>query len=141
MGSLGDHLANHFETTSVIIEKDTPTYFNSYRYEVNLDSSNKNMNYNNNYEIVDWEKLKNTTLKLRLWKKGDVFQPLGMKGHQKVSDFLINQKTDCIEKEFQSVLTANGKIVWVCGKRLSNWAKITKDTNQIAVLSRGKVQR
>ena len=62
-----------------------------------------------------------------------------MKGHQKVSDFLINQKADCIEKEFQSVLTANGKIVWVCGKRLSNWAKITKDTNQIAVLSRGKV--
>ena len=131
--------SDHFETTSVIIEKDTPTYFNSYRYEVNLDSSVKNMNYNNNYEIVDWEKLKNTTLKLRLWKKGDVFQPLGMKGHQKVSDFLINQKTDCIEKEFQSVLTANGKIVWVCGKRLSNWAKITKDTNQIAVLSRGKV--
>ena len=126
---------------TVILERNTPTNFNSYKYEVNLQNNIKKMNYNKNCEIVDWGKLKNTTLKLRLWKHGDTFQPLGMKGHQKISDFLINEKVDCIDKESQSVLTANGKIVWVCGKRISNWVRITQNTNQIAVLSRNMVHQ
>ena len=131
---------DHVNDKAVILEKDSPTNFNSYRYEVNLQGNFKKKNYNKNCEIVDWEKLKNKTLKLRLWKHGDTFQPLGMKGHQKISDFLINEKVDCIDKEFQSVLTANEKIVWVCGKRISNWVRITQNTNQIAVLSRNMVQ-
>ena len=126
----------HVNDKAVILSKETTTNFNNYRYEVNLQNNFKKMNYNKNCEIVDWGKLKNTTLKLRLWKQGDTFQPLGMKGHQKISDFLINEKVDCIDKESQSVLTANGKIVWVCGKRISNWVRITQNTNQIAVLSR-----
>ena len=132
--------SDHVNDKEVILERDTPTNFNSYRYEVSLQNNIKNKNYNKNCEIVDWEKLQNKTLKLRLWKQGDTFQPLGMKGHQKVSDFLINEKVDCIDKEFQSVLTANEKIVWVCGKRISNWVRITQNTNQIAVLSRNMVQ-
>ena len=132
--------SGHVNDKEVILERDTPTNFNSYRYEVNLQNNFKKTNYNKNCEIVDWEKLKNKTLKLRLWKQGDTFQPLGMKGHQKISDFLINEKVDCIDKEFQSVLTANEKIVWVCGKRISNWVRITQNTNQIAVLSRNMVQ-
>ena len=130
----------HVNDKSVILRRNSPTNFKNYRYELNLQNNFKNKNHNKNYEIVDWEKLKNTTLKLRLWKKGDVFQPLGMKGHQKISDFLINQKVDCFDKELQSVLTADGKIVWVCGKRISNWVRITRNTNQIAVLSRNMVQ-
>ena len=131
--------SDHANDKAVVLERDTPTNFNSYRYEVNLQNNFKKKNYNKNCEIVDWGKLKNTTLKLRLWKQGDTFQPLGMKGHQKISDFLINEKVDCIDKESQSVLTANGKIVWVCGKRISNWVRITQKTNQIAVLSRNMV--
>jgi len=132
--------SDHVNDKAVILERDTPTNFNSYRYEVNLQNNFKKKNYNKNCEIVDWQMLKNKTLKLRLWKQGDTFQPLGMKGHQKISDFLINEKVDCIDKEHQSVLTANGKIVWVCGKRISNWVRITQNTNQIAVLSRNMVQ-
>tara|TARA_B100000579_G_scaffold102140_1_gene81311 strand:- start:1292 stop:1954 length:663 start_codon:yes stop_codon:yes gene_type:complete len=132
--------SDHINDKAVMLKRDTPTNFNSYRYEVYLQNNSKKPNYNKNREIVDWEKLKNTTLKLRLWKQGDTFQPLGMKGHQKISDFLINEKVDCFDKEHQSVLTANGKIVWVCGKRISNWVRITQNTNQIAVLSRNMVQ-
>ena len=130
----------HVSDKAVILSRDTPTNFNNYRYEINLQNNFEKRNCNKNCEIVDWEKLKNKTLKLRLWKQGDAFQPLGMKGHQKISDFLINEKVDCIDKELQSVLTANEKIVWVCGKRISNWVKITQRTNQIAVLSRNMVQ-
>ena len=83
--------------------------------------------------------MKNKKLKLRKWKKGDSFQPLGMKGHQKISDFHINEKVDLISTESQSVLTAEGKIVWVCGKRISNLVKLTEETLHTAFLKREHV--
>ena len=70
-----------------------------------------------------------------VWKKGDFFQPLGMKGTQKISDFLINEKVDRISKVSQHVCTADEEIFWVCGKRISNWARITKDTFEMAKLT------
>ena len=125
---------------SVRLEIDIPIVHNNYIYEINLDNKDIKDTKANNHEIVDWEKLRDTKLEIRSWKEGDVFQPLGMKGHQKVSDFLINEKVDRLEKEYQSVLTADGEIIWICGKRLSNSVKITKKTNQRAVLSRGLIQ-
>jgi len=123
----------------VKLKIDTPIIYNHYKYELNLEyQSIKNIK-TKNYEVVDWEKLIDRNLEIRCWKEGDVFQPLGMKGRQKVSDFLINEKVDCLEKENQSVLTADGEIIWVCGKRLSNTVKITGSTNKVAVLSRGIV--
>ena len=125
---------------SVRLEIDIPIVHNNYKYELNLENEDTKDIKTNNHEVVDWGKLRDTKLEIRSWKKGDVFQPLGMKGHQKVSDFLINQKVDRLEKEYQSVLTADGEIIWICGKRLSNSVKITKNTNQKAVLSRGLIQ-
>lgn len=125
---------------SVRLEIDIPIVHNNYKYELNLDNKDIKDIKTNNHEVVDWGKLRDTKLEIRLWKEGDVFQPLGMKGHQKVSDFLVNQKVDCLEKEYQSVLTADGEIIWICGKRLANSVKITKNTNQRAVLSRGLIQ-
>ena len=123
----------------VKLKIDTPIIYNHYKYELNLEyQSIKNIK-TKNYEVVDWEKLIDRNLEIRCWKEGDFFQPLGMKGRQKVSDFLINEKVDCLEKENQSVLTADGEIIWVCGKRLSNTVKITGSTNKVAVLSRGIV--
>ena len=125
---------------SVRLEIDIPIVHNNYKYELNLENEDIKDIKTNNHEVVDWGKLRDTKLEIRSWKEGDVFQPLGMKGHQKVSDFLINQKVDRLEKEYQSVLTADGEIIWICGKRLSNSVKITKNTNQRAVLSRGLIQ-
>ena len=125
---------------SVRLEIDIPIVHNNYKYELNLENKDIKDIKTNNHEVVDWEKLRDTKLEIRSWKEGDVFQPLGMEGHQKVSDFLINQKVDRLEKEYQSVLTADGEIIWICGKRLSNSVKITKNTNQRAVLSRGLIQ-
>ena len=61
-----------------------------------------------------------------------------MKGHQKISDFLINEKVDCLEKENQSVLTADDEIIWVCGRRLSELFKVDKNTKQKARLIQRK---
>tara|TARA_S200000501_G_scaffold190210_1_gene179086 strand:- start:78835 stop:80220 length:1386 start_codon:yes stop_codon:yes gene_type:complete len=106
------------------------TYFFNRKYKLSL-VENYFLNDNSkNTEYVNWYVLKNMKLELRLWRNGDVFQPLGMNGHQKVSDFLINRKVNQFDKMRQTVMTANGEIFWVCGYRISEWAKITKKTNR-----------
>ena len=46
----------------------------------------------------------NYPLHLRNWEAGDVIQPLGMQGHQKISDHLTNRKIPTISREKALVL-------------------------------------
>tara|TARA_B100001248_G_scaffold256074_1_gene236627 strand:- start:4783 stop:6150 length:1368 start_codon:yes stop_codon:yes gene_type:complete len=109
-------------------------YFNKKKYRINTEQNKCQITGSKNEEIVDWSKLKNRNLKIRLWKKGDVFQPLGMKNKKKLSDFLINQKINNFSKTYQSVLTVDGEIAWVCGLRISEWVRITRNTTERALL-------
>lgn len=70
-------------------------------------------------------------LVVRSWKEGDSFQPLGMKGNKKLSDFLTDQKLDRFSKEKVRVLCSEGAIVWVVGLRLADPFKVTSDTKHI----------
>ncbi|WP_412561100.1 tRNA lysidine(34) synthetase TilS [Winogradskyella sp. MIT101101] len=79
---------------------------------------------------VDKDKL-HFPLGLRIWKEGDVFQPLGMKGKKKVSKYLKDEKLSLIEKEKTWVLTSNNDIVWIVGKRADERFKVTDKTEQI----------
>ena len=79
-------------------------------------------------------KIKEKKLRIRLWREGDTFQSLGMNGHQKVSDFLINNKVNQFKKEKQHVLIANNEIIWICGLRISDKIKVTNDTTEFAYL-------
>ena len=90
---------------------------------------------NPNIEIINEDAVINKKLMLRHWQDGDVFRPLGMQGEKKVSDFLIDEKIDQYEKEKQIVLTANDKIIWLCGRRISETIKINKDTKHYLELS------
>ena len=54
---------------------------------------------------LDAEKLK-WPLTLRNWKPGDSFQPLGMEGHQNVSDHLTNRKVSAAEKKSALVVVS-----------------------------------
>ncbi|WP_370003167.1 tRNA lysidine(34) synthetase TilS [Winogradskyella sp.] len=79
---------------------------------------------------VDVEKM-NDPLELRLWQKGDVFQPIGMKGKKKVSKYLKDEKLTPIEKENTWILTSENRIVWVVGRRADERFKVTDQTNKI----------
>ena len=68
-------------------------------------------------------------LVLRYWKKGDRFQPLGMKGEKLVSDFLIQEKIEQKEKERVLVLESGGRVCWVVGMRISELFKISDTTD------------
>ena len=85
-------------------------------------------------EVIDWNSVSKKDLKLRRWKKGDRFKPLGMKNYKKVSDFLIDKKIDRFTKDNQLVLTADNEIIWVCGQRISEMVKITNKTSNFMKL-------
>ncbi|MDO1445688.1 tRNA lysidine(34) synthetase TilS [Rhodocytophaga aerolata] len=70
-------------------------------------------------------------LKLRQWKQGDWFCPLGMNKKKKLSDFLIDVKIPLNLKSKIWVLTSNGSIVWIIGQRIDNRFKITEKTEHI----------
>jgi len=89
---------------------------------------------NLHHETVDAEKL-GQNLQLRLWQNSDRFQPLGMNGHKKMSDFLIDNKVDRFQKNNQFVLAEKNDVFWVCGQRISDRIKVTENTNHLAELS------
>jgi tRNA(Ile)-lysidine synthase len=85
---------------------------------------------NSNVACLDMKKLEFPLL-IRKWKTGDYFQPLGMSGFKKISDFLIDEKIPVHQKEKIWLLCSGQKVVWVMGHRIDNRFKITEETRQI----------
>lgn len=68
---------------------------------------------------------------IRHWNEGEYFQPLGMTGLKKLSDFFIDEKYSIPEKENAWILASGNQLVWIVGKRLDNRYKITAKTKRI----------
>ncbi len=82
---------------------------------------------------LDWAKLKPPFV-LRSRRRGDKFQPLGMKGTKSVADFLIDAKVPRHLRDELPVLTSKGRIVWLVGQRISDRFKVTKNTKAVLKL-------
>ncbi len=67
-------------------------------------------------------------LSLRQWEQGDRFQPLGMKGKKKVSDFMIDSKIPVTLKEEVLILESESRIMWLVGYRADERFKISTTT-------------
>lgn len=70
-------------------------------------------------------------LLVRKWKQGDYFQPLGMSGIKKVSDFFIDQKIPLHQKQDTWLLCSGKKIVWIIGQRLDDRFKVDENTRRV----------
>ncbi|TNF39368.1 MAG: tRNA lysidine(34) synthetase TilS [Cytophagales bacterium] len=70
-------------------------------------------------------------LEIRNWQEGDRFMPLGMNSEKKISDFLIDSKVPLIKKQQVKVLVSGGKIAWVIGFRIADWAKRGPSTRKV----------
>ena len=79
---------------------------------------------------LDFDQLQFPLL-LKKWEQGEYFQPLGMEGFKKLSDFFIDQKFSIPEKESCWILYSAGKVAWITGHRIDNRFKITPGTKRI----------
>ncbi|MFY9151141.1 MAG: tRNA lysidine(34) synthetase TilS [Prolixibacteraceae bacterium] len=85
---------------------------------------------NPNVVDLDFDQL-DFPLLLRHWQEGEYFQPLGMTGLKKLSDFFIDEKYSIPEKENAWILAAGNQLVWLIGKRIDDRFKITSRTKRI----------
>jgi tRNA(Ile)-lysidine synthase len=82
----------------------------------------------------DFNKL-NFPLKIRRRKPGDKFIPLGMEGHKKVKDILIDEKVPkYLRGEVPLIVDAADNIIWLAPYRISDDYKINKETDKILIL-------
>ena len=82
----------------------------------------------------DYDKL-NLPLYIRSRKKGDKFRPLGMKGHKKVKDILIDEKVPKFKREeIPVIVDSENNILWLAPYKISDEFKITKETNKVLIL-------
>jgi tRNA(Ile)-lysidine synthase len=73
---------------------------------------------------------------LRVRRPGDIFCPLGMAGQRvKLNEFMINEKIPANQRPYVPLLAADEQILWVCGYRPDDRAKVTTATKQIIRLS------
>ncbi len=95
-----------------------------------IDASNYTIEKDKNIALLDLEKLR-FPLKLRYWRQGDVFYPLGMKHKKKVSDFMIDEKIPVNLKKQTLTLFSGKDLVWIVGHRIDNRFKITEKTRKV----------
>jgi tRNA(Ile)-lysidine synthase len=81
-----------------------------------------------NEEYLDFNLIDSKNLYIRTWKSGDFFNPLGMKGSKKISDFLTDNKAN------QKVLVNVNEIIYVIGYRINDKYKITNKTKKVLKL-------
>jgi tRNA(Ile)-lysidine synthase len=70
-------------------------------------------------------------LRIRRWKEGDWFCPLGMTSKKKISDFLVDEKMPLNLKERVWLLLSGDSIAWIIGHRIDNRFKITEKTERV----------
>ena len=122
---------SHLPFQSFVITQETKTIETPHHHwQFEIVVSNLKFQISNLEAQFDYEKLV-FPLILRRWQLGDKIKPLGMKGHKKVSDILIDKKLSISEKEKIWVLISDYELVWVSGLVVSEDYKVNPITQQV----------
>ena len=70
-------------------------------------------------------------LKVRNYRPGDCFTPLGMTGTQKIKKYFIDNKVPRAERIRCPLLLSAGKIIWVAGHRIADSVKVLPTTQRV----------
>ena len=73
-------------------------------------------------------------LRVRRWRPGDRMQPLGMRGHRKISDLLTDLKVPVDRRDQCYVVCQNDEIVWLVGYRLAEPFRVRPETRRVVKL-------
>jgi tRNA(Ile)-lysidine synthase len=109
--------------------------WNKQRFECKIVSiSQFELNRSEKIAQLDYDLL-SFPLKLRTWKNGDHFQPLGLKQKKKLSDFFVDRKISLNHKKDIGVLeNSNGDILWLAGLRVDERYKVSPNTKKVFIL-------
>jgi tRNA(Ile)-lysidine synthase len=80
--------------------------------------------------LVDYHALQ-FPLKMRNFRPGDRFHPLGIQGTQKLKEFFIDHKVPRFERSKVPLLISGETIAWVVGHRISEKVKVTETTKRV----------
>jgi tRNA(Ile)-lysidine synthase len=83
-----------------------------------------------NEAFLDLARLK-WPLRVRNFRAGDKFIPLGLNGFKKVKDVFIDQKIPSEERKKIPILENCSSIVWLCGIRIDNRYRVRQRTRRI----------
>jgi len=70
-------------------------------------------------------------LRVRNFKVGDKFMPLGLNGFKKLKDIFIDNKIPSEKRKKTVILENSNEIVWVCGARIDDRYKVTQKTKRV----------
>lgn len=83
-----------------------------------------------NVALLDYERI-HLPLRMRNFRPGDRFQPLGTKGTQKLKSFFIDHKVPKMERPRIPLLISGERIAWIVGYRIDEGFKVTSETKRI----------
>jgi tRNA(Ile)-lysidine synthase len=90
----------------------------------------KNYNGPPSIALMDYGSLR-FPLKMRNFRPGDRFYPLGMKGSQKLKNFFIDHKVPRFERTKIPLLISGEMIAWIAGYRIDERVKVTEKTEKV----------
>ena len=68
---------------------------------------------------------------VRQRQPGDRFQPLGMRAHKKLQDFMVDAKIPSLWRDRIPVVCSSGGIMWLVGWRIDDRVKVTQATREL----------
>jgi len=111
------------------------TYIEEIEKEVVIEETSRDDKFKDlyglpNVVLLDYQNLQ-FPLKIRNFRPGDRFQPLGVKGTQKLKEFFIDHKIPKFERPRIPLLISGEMIAWVVGYRIDERVKITENTQKV----------
>lgn len=74
-------------------------------------------------------------VRVRPWRRGDRFAPLGLRGTKKVHDYFVDEKVPRWERSrIPLVVDVQDRILWIVGRRLDERSRVHEGTNKVVRL-------
>jgi tRNA(Ile)-lysidine synthase len=70
-------------------------------------------------------------LRVRSWRPGDRFRPLGLAGEKKLQDFFVDARIPRAQRDAVPLVCGRPGIVWVVGHRIDGRARVTEATHRV----------
>jgi tRNA(Ile)-lysidine synthase len=96
----------------------------------------RNLNEPSSIALMDCDSLR-FPLKMRNFRPGDRFHPLGVKGTQKLKDFFIDHKVPKFERSKVPLVISGEMIAWIVGHRIDERVKVTERTKKVLKIKVG----